>query len=1087
MTMRNFRQFFSLKRVCVILGAAFFLLQSPVALSSYAASPDDILTPQERIWLNTHRDQLTVVISNWAPYDFFNNQGAHTGYVAEYLELLQKKLNVRFQLVRTSTWAEAEALALDHKVAMVTSLKSTPERSKRLNFAGPFRIVPVSIVTRDNVFETMTLAKLQGKTVAIVTGYFTVEEIRRDHPGIQIVLVPDDVTGIRQLSLGKVDAFISDVGVVAHFVEREGIHNLKVAGETSYEYVLNIGIRNDWPILADILQKGMDSISPAENDQIYKKWVNLAPRNIWQTQEFWLIMGAIVAVACLIVLLVATWNLTLRRKVAERTQELAASETKYRSIFDNAIAGIFQATPQGELVAANDSFARMLGYPVAAELMATVQNFAPHWAQSETAWSDFASLLTKTQSVENYETQLCCQNDSQIWVMINANLVVAPARNQILVEGTCIDIQERKLAEQKLLAYQELLEQRVEERTQELTASNEELAALNQDLIEEVTARRQIENDLLLREKQYHATVSLLTGATSDTEELLNSILREAIRLVKAPGGTIGLLNETSGAYVISHAAGNTFGATQLSHAAADGLFGELQQQEEVIHIPDYRQYAHRISHKYLDCVTTIIMTPLKQDGQMIGAFTALWSGDVHPVTVTDIEVLRQYGNLASIALEQARSRKQMTHMAYQDNLTGLHNRTRLMMQLEEEMARACCGQSAGAILYIDLDDLKLVNDNFGHSCGDGLIIAAGSRILETIGSEGFVARMGGDEFIVLLAGENRREQVAKLADRLVQELHGDFEVCGHQMHLSASIGVTLYPEDARSAEEIMQTADSAMYAAKAAGRNCWRFFENWMSEQAYTKMVLTQSLRTALERGELSLQYQPQWSLSPKAIVGFEALLRWNSPEHGKVPPDRFIPLAEQSGLILSIGEWVAAEACRFAAKLTKMGRPDLHVAVNVSPRQLESENFVPMLEGSIHNAGITPEQLELEITENILISSLDENIHKLEVLTARGFRLSLDDFGTGYSSLTYLRRLPVQTLKIDKSFIENAEPNSGQLDLLQSIISMAHVLKLLVVAEGVETSEQLALLESMGCDRVQGYCFSRPVVEADALGMLK
>jgi diguanylate cyclase (GGDEF)-like protein len=463
-----------------------------------------------------------------------------------------------------------------------------------------------------------------------------------------------------------------------------------------------------------------------------------------------------------------------------------------------------------------------------------------------------------------------------------------------------------------------------------------------------------------------------------------------------------------------------------------------------------------------------------------------MWTDEVGNVNAEDIEILRQYGNLASVILEKAYAQKQITMMAYQDALTGLPNRARLTQLLEEEMRRAQQGISSGMLLFIDLDDLKMINDNFGHTCGDNVITTAGEFIVSSLEEPSFVARMGGDEFIVLLPGVTRREEGALIADRLVASLQREYHVCGQHVHMSASIGATMYPEDAETVEEILKTADSAMYAAKEAGRNCWRFFESTMRDEVYHKMVMTNSLRRALERDELFLQYQPQLGLATGSIIGVEALVRWRSEEHGFVSPAKFIPLAEQTGLIQPIGEWVLRQACRFAKELSSLGFNDQHVAVNISPRQLEMPDFVSLVKATIEEAGISPLRLELEITETVLIDSLEDSIRKLKELQDIGVRLSLDDFGTGFSSLTYLRQLPVQTLKIDKSFIDRISEDELQMGFVASIVEMAHVLGLFVIAEGVETESQQQMLRGLACDGLQGYHFARPMDEAAVIDFL-
>ena len=423
--------------------------------------------------------------------------------------------------------------------------------------------------------------------------------------------------------------------------------------------------------------------------------------------------------------------------------------------------------------------------------------------------------------------------------------------------------------------------------------------------------------------------------------------------------------------------------------------------------------------------------------------------------------------------------------IAYSDSLTGLPNRALLNKRLKKEMERTRCGESAGAVLFIDLDDLKMVNDTFGHTYGDALITMAGKRIVETVSDHGFVGRIGGDEFMVILSGEHDRKNIIHSADMIVEAFNQDMEALGIRLHTSASVGIAVYPTDGDTTEEIFKNADNAMYAAKKAGKNCWRFYETTMQIEAYDKILLINSLRHAIENQELSLHYQPQVDMNGYT-VGFEALLRWNSPEHGAISPARFIPLAEQNGLIQKIGNWVLKEASHFARRLVDNGWGHIHVAVNVSPYQLCADDFIDGVREALFNAGIEPNQLEIEITENALIESLEESTHILEKIRTMGVRLSLDDFGTGYSSLTYLQRLPVKTLKIDKAFIDMILTNKAQKAIIRTIIDMAHIMKMNVVAEGVETEIQIAYLAKCHCDLLQGYIISPPIPEAEAIDFL-
>ena len=432
-------------------------------------------------------------------------------------------------------------------------------------------------------------------------------------------------------------------------------------------------------------------------------------------------------------------------------------------------------------------------------------------------------------------------------------------------------------------------------------------------------------------------------------------------------------------------------------------------------------------------------------------------------------------------ALKQKRA--EIYRMAYTDALTGLSNRAHLNEWLEEKLGQARCGKTAGTVLFVDLDDLKTVNDSMGHSYGDAIIAEAGRRIAKEAGERAFVSRVGGDEFVIVWPDLGDRRRVAPMVDRMLAVLCREAEVFRDRFTLSASIGVGLYPQDGDTVEEILKNTDNAMYAAKNSGKNCWKFYDTAMQAAAYETMQLTKSLHHALARGEFELHYQPQVSIPDGVTVGFEALLRWNSREYGSVSPERFIPLAEHCGQIRTIGNWVLNEACRFIRNLTAAGNGHVFVAVNISPYQLNADDFTDNIREALRAAGVNPGQLELEITESALITSLQESVQKLEELRRMGVRLALDDFGTGYSSLTYLQQLPVQTLKIDKSFIDTIRVAEPQQAIIRSIVDMAHIMKMNVIAEGVETEEQLAYLIQSRCDIAQGYYYSRPMPAKDAM----
>lgn len=433
-----------------------------------------------------------------------------------------------------------------------------------------------------------------------------------------------------------------------------------------------------------------------------------------------------------------------------------------------------------------------------------------------------------------------------------------------------------------------------------------------------------------------------------------------------------------------------------------------------------------------------------------------------------------------------AKKTEEIQEIAYSDALTGLPNRLYFNEWIDQEMRKASRGEAAGCVLFIDLDDFKMINDVLGHSYGDASIVIAGQRIVATAGRDALVARIGGDEFVVILSGLSDRAAIAGIAEAIVRELGIDYDVGGECFSMSASIGIACYPQDGHTAEDILKNADNAMYAAKKNDRNSWSFYEAYMQKEALEKMVLRNSLRYAIERKELSLKYQPQVTAGDCAIVGFEALLRWDSAEHGPVSPATFIPIAEQSGLIYDIGAWVLREACGFARYLAMNGHADLVIAINVSAKQLADDDFIDLVRTTLAETGINPSQIELEITESLLMNSLEDARCKLDELRAIGVRLALDDFGTGFSSLTYLWNLPVSTLKLDKSFIDIILYDAAKAKIVSTIIHMAHDFNMLVVAEGVEQDEQLCYLRENSCDLIQGYYISKPVSKAEAVRLV-
>jgi diguanylate cyclase (GGDEF)-like protein/PAS domain S-box-containing protein len=436
---------------------------------------------------------------------------------------------------------------------------------------------------------------------------------------------------------------------------------------------------------------------------------------------------------------------------------------------------------------------------------------------------------------------------------------------------------------------------------------------------------------------------------------------------------------------------------------------------------------------------------------------------------------------------ERKNSEAQLRLLANFDTLTGLPNRAQLQRRMQQAIHEADRNRRVLGAMFVDLDRFKLINDTMGHEAGDELLKIVAHRIAESLRPGDTVARYGGDEFVVLMSNVAEIADVDRLADKLLRRLSVPVRIAGREIYVTPSIGVSIYPLDARSSEELLKHADAAMYHAKDQGRNCCRYFTADLNARAARRLSLESSLRRAIERNEFALYYQPQINAVSGAIVGAEALVRWHHPELGLVPPNEFIPLAEDTGMIVPLGRWVLETACADAARWRAAGYSAVGVAVNISGRQMERSTLLNTVSDALKASALDARALELELTESLLMQNLDETAILLQELTDLGASVSMDDFGTGYSSLSYLKRLPIQSIKIDRSFVRDVTADSDTAAIVSAIVAMARGLKLNVVAEGVETREQFDFLRLSLCGVVQGYFFSRPVPLDEFMALLR
>jgi diguanylate cyclase (GGDEF)-like protein/PAS domain S-box-containing protein len=427
---------------------------------------------------------------------------------------------------------------------------------------------------------------------------------------------------------------------------------------------------------------------------------------------------------------------------------------------------------------------------------------------------------------------------------------------------------------------------------------------------------------------------------------------------------------------------------------------------------------------------------------------------------------------------ERKASEQRISHLAQHDVLTDLPNRALCIERLRMALQQAERYQRRVAVLFIDLDRFKNINDSLGHHIGDGLLRSVSLRLLQAVRAGDTVSRMGGDEFVVILNGVADTDEITHIVDhRLIALIRQPHDIDGAELHVSCSVGIAVFPEDGRELDTLMRNADAAMYQAKAQGRNNAQFFTIDMDRRARERMVIENDLRAGLERDELRLFYQPRVDCRSGRLLGAEALVRWQHPEQGLVTPARFIPIAEETGLIIPLGTWVLLEACRQQAAWRDAGMTEIVISVNLSAAQLNAPDLLETIRTALLRYQINPARIELELTESLLMEHVTSTIELLNAIKGLGVSLSVDDFGTGYSSLNYLHRFPIDKLKIDQSFVSDMLDDPNDLAITKAVIGLGHTLGLRVVAEGVEKMEEMRVLSAAGCDELQGYLFGKPM----------
>ncbi len=823
----------------------------------------------------------------------------------------------------------------------------------------------------------------------------------------------------------------------------------------------------------------------------------------------------------------------LERLVKNRTAELSESERLLRDLYENAPATYLSVDlADGAILRYNKALIELLGYQTD-ELQ--TMNFFDCFADAPDGLAQARRLLQQIRyghSVQAMEAQMKRKDGELPWVTISAAPKTNTADGAKEVRITVIDISDHKLAEENL--------RHSEARIRHLLESISE-GVLGVDL----KGRCKFANPAALRLLRYHDATQLIgaslhatihhtrrDGSQCPDEECQiyesfrkdKSVYVDDEILWRADGTSFDVEYHSNPIYVDQKVVGSVVTFVDITQrklaedklrqsatvfentdegiivasaerkiVAVNGAFTRISgyRAAEVLgETPNFLQSGVHDKDFYRK-----LWARLEKNGQWRGE---IWNrrknGEIYPawenISVVKDEVGRitNYVSIFSDISAIKESEKRLSHLAHHDALTGLANRLMLTANLDQILEWAKRHGQKVALLYLDLDRFKIINDTLGHAYGDQLLRAVAARLRQCVRAEDTVARLGGDEFTIILVEITNAEDAAKIAKKINSKLAKPIPVNEQELVTSASIGISIYPDDASNRHDLLKAADTAMYHAKERGRNTFRFYTAELTTKAFEHLSLERGLRRALNNDEFELYYQPQVALDSGKIVGVEALIRWRHPKRGLLAPSSFIPVAEETGLINPIGEWVFRTACAEAKTWRAQGLPAVRLAINLSERQILSESSLERIHTMLHDLGLKPGmvQLDLEITERVL-KIAEQSVDTLSHLKSWGIMLAIDDFGTGYSSLSRLKQLPIDTLKIDRSFVRNIPHDRDDQAIVKAIIAMGHGLSLNVIAEGAEREDQLAFLHAHGCDELQGFLFSKPVPAKTMRRLLK
>jgi diguanylate cyclase (GGDEF)-like protein/PAS domain S-box-containing protein len=1078
------------------------------------------LTTAERAWLEANPVIRVALDPKWAPIEYVDGDGRYQGISLDYLERLGERLSVRFEPFPLLSWEEAIEAVRTGAADMFASVARTPARSEFAEFTRPYIEIPIEIFTRRESGYVGNLSNLVGKRVAVPAGYATESWLRDNHPELKLVSVEGPEEGLKRVADGLVDAFVGNAAASNYYIAKNDLVNVHAAGSTPYANRQAMAVRKDLPILVPILQKALDTLTPQEHQAIFNRWMSVRFEQRIDYQLLW----QVGIVATLILLVVGYANLRLSREVSrrsaveqqlldaqsqleqrviERTADLEETQGRFRATFEQAAVGIARIRPDGRLLEVNDRYCDIVGY-TRAELLEMAFTDYTHPEDVETDRVLLNRMLSAESGKHQREKRYVRKDGKSVWVTLTVSLVRRSDGEPDYFISVIEDISERKRIENtlknffdqpitlNLIAALDGTIKRVNDTWREVLGQDPaDLVDTSfislvhpedqQATLDEISKLESGKTTFYFENRYRHRDGSYRTLAWSAVANLGDGQIYAVATDISEKRKAEDKLREAAAVF------GNTAEGVMITDnngiiVDANEAFTSITgyDKDEVIGKNASLLQSGRHDRAFFQDMWHSLRTTGHWRGEV---WDRRKDGTLFPELLTISQVTDAQGEKTGFvgvfaditAIKQ--TEEQLAHLAHHDTLTGLPNRLLFLARLDQSIRHAERASGMLAVLFVDLDRFKNINDSLGHPAGDDMLRQLAGRLSRLVRRDDTVARLSGDEFVVLLEDIGSAEHAALTVEKLMQAFAEPLQLEDTEVRMTASIGVSLYPQDGKDSSTLLKNADAAMYRAKDDGRNNYQFYTAELTSVAFEHMFLESALRIAVENDEFRLVYQPQFDLNSGQLIGLEALLRWEHPQQGTIPPSRFIPIAEQSGLIKDIGTWVIRNACAQASQWTEEGYVFGRVAVNVAGPQIQQVNFVDIVIKALDETHLDAGRLELEITESFVTNRTDVSIEQLSHLRTLGIEIAIDDFGTGYSSLSYLKQLPIDKLKIDQAFVRDIPDDPNDMAIAKAIIAMGKALGMKVIAEGVETEEQGSFLRQQGCEFAQGFYFSRPL----------